>query len=89
MNRFYYINELYDVFITHWPRKRLSKKREKEVKKQIEKFMMYICHEYDRGLRAAYDWAEEEIRDNALKNIYDSKFLDYWARKHKHLLKMK
>lgn len=89
MNRFYYINELYDVFISHYVKKRLPKYREKEVKKQIEKALMYICKEHERGLVDAYDWIEEEIRDAALRNIFNNKKLNDWAEENKELLKLK
>lgn len=50
---------------------------------------MYICKEYNRGLVDAYDWIEEEIRDVALRNIFNNKELNDWAEENKELLKLK
>lgn len=49
-NRYYYINKLYNKYIPRWIRKKQpTKKIEKEVKKQLEKFLMALFHEHYGG----------------------------------------
>jgi len=47
MNRFFYINEIYKSF--RWSKKLLTKTAEKEVKKEIEKWLMYEYETMDGG----------------------------------------
>ena len=55
MNRFFYINEIYKSF--RWSKKILTKTAEKEVKKEIEKWLMYEYETMDGGIpKKVDDW---------------------------------